>query len=265
MNAMRGVLLLAGVAAVAGVAAGCFTTPPRPDDDAAPAPDDADTVLPGPRVLQDTTRSRNDGPSLAYTISIAPEANYVLVTAQIGGTCSNPAPPIATIEARDEAMTTYPLTSIATITGTPCSADGSHAELFELRSPPEGSLEIVIALVGIAPSLHSAAIAFANVDPDNPARATATTSGDSARTSVSVDAMAGDLVVNTLGHGQTIDSPGPKQMELFRTNVDGTTTLNNSSASTAPGRNGAVEMTWEARAVGQWQSIAVALRTPGAP
>ena len=262
MKAMRGVLL---IAAMAGVATGCFTRPPRPADDAAPAPDDADLVAPGPRVLQSSARSRNDGPSLAYTISIPSEADYLLVTAQIGGTCSNPAPPIATIEARDESMTTHPLTSIATITGTPCSADGSHAELFELRSPPEGSLEIVIALVGIAPSLHTAAIAFANVDPDNPTRATATASGDSARTSVSVEARPGDLVVNTLGHGQTIDTPGPKQMEIFRTNVDSTTTLNNSSASTAAGGSGEIEMTWEARAVGQWQSIAVALRTAGAP
>lgn len=254
---MRAVLFL--------LVAGCFSKPPRPDDDGS-TPKDGPSVEAGPRVLQHTTRSRNDGGSLSYTISIQDEPDrYLLVTVQVGGSCTGTVPPITLAEAQDPAMNSLPLTSIASIPGTPCNEFGAQFELYELRSPPVGSLSINIALAGIAPALHSAAIAFANVDGTTPTREIAHATGESALTSVKVDAVDGDLIVNTTGHGTALENPGPKETEIFRTNVDSTTTLNNSGASIVVGRTGLVEMTWEAVGVDQWSSISTPLRSPGAP
>lgn len=242
------------------VMAGCFTKPAPPgggDPDAAP-------IEPGPRKLQHTARSRNDGASLTYTISVQDEPDrYLLVTAQIGGNCIDVVPPIITAEVRDTAMNVYPLVSITNVRGVPCGVDAAHLELYELRSPPAGSLAVTIALATQPSSLHSAAIAFANVDQITPTRPIASATGESVLASVVAEAEPGDLVVNTIGHGQTLQNPGPNQTEIFRTNVDSSNTLNNSGASLAPGA-GFVEMTWEAAAVDQWQTIATPLRTAGA-
>jgi hypothetical protein len=52
-----------------------------------------------------------------------------------------------------------------------------------------------------------------------------------------------DLVVDTIGQGTGIDSPGSGQTSRFVRNVDTTNTQNNTAASTAPGAS-SLALTW---------------------
>lgn len=204
---------------------------------------------------------KKQGNSLSYSITVpetAPDP-YLLVTIQVGSNCDDSAPPINLAEVQDANLTSLPLTSITSVTGTPCTGN-THSELFELRHPAPGTYQVVVAVAGIAPSLHSAAMVFAAVDPENPVRTTLTATGEGALTAVAIPSDESDLIVNTVGHGATIESVGPKQTELFRNNIDDETTLDNSGASIEPGTGAMVEMTWQAASVDQWQTISTALR-----
>ncbi len=219
----------------------------------------------GPRFLREQPADRKQGGSLTYLITVPDEPDcYLLVTAQVGSNCDDTAPAINLAQAKNPQAQLLTLTSIASVTGTPCTGN-THSELFELRAPPPGTYEITVAVAGVAPSLHSAALVFANVDPTTPTRTGATASGASAFSSVVVDSHVGDLIVNTTGHGAPLETAGPRQTEIFKRNVDTTTTLNNSSASFAAGTGAPIEMTWNAQAVDQWQTISTPLRSPGAP
>jgi hypothetical protein len=243
--------------------AGCFSKPPRPSGNTGDGGADDDAKLDrGPRVVFQQAASRVQGSSLTNQATV-PDAldRYLVVTLQIGASCDVAAPSPILAQAEDENGTVHPLTSIATVLGTPCG-ETSRSELLELRAPPAGLLEITVALDGIADSLHSAAIVFAGIDQVTPTRESSTAEGEGAFTSVVVAAEAGDLVLTTLGHGAAIETAGPLQEEVFRLNRGNETTLNNSAASTAPGA-AILTMTFEAIGVDQWQSIAIPLRPSG--
>lgn len=203
--------------------------------------------------------------SVTYSISVPDEADpYLLVTLQLGTHCDDTAPPVNLAEVQDQDGASQPLVSIAAIDGTPCLGN-SHSELFELRAPAPGTYAVVLAVAGIAPSLHSAALVFAAVDRANPIRETATAAGEGARATVSIASEESELIVNAVAHGTALDKPGPNDTEIFRRNIDSSTTLNNSGASLTAGTGAQLEMTWEAGGVEQWQTISAALRAAGEP
>ncbi len=249
-------------AAVLVLVAGCFSKPPRPDVGDAGL-DGASSAR--PRLVDTLPAARTQASSVTYSITVPEEPDpYLLVTLQVGSNCDDTAPPLATAEVQDQNAVAQPLVSIATLTGTPCLGN-TRSELFELRTPAPGTYSIVLAVSGIAPSLHSAALVFANVDQANPTRGTATASGEGAVATVSITSVESDLIVNTVGHGTTLETPGPEATEIFRRNLDSSTTLNNSGASFAAGTGEGVEMTWEAVGLDQWQTIVAALRAAGEP
>lgn len=240
---------------------GCFAKPPRPEGEPADGPADGDATD-RPRLAAAQPASRTAGSSLSYSITIPDEPDrYLLVTIQIGTNCDDSAPPITNAELH-AGIDIVPLVSVAQLISTPCGGN-THSELYELRAPAPGSHEVVVAVAGTAPSLHSAALAFVNVDGAQPIRAQTMATGDSAMSSVAIASEPGDLVVNTVGFGAAIDGPGASQHEIFRRNVATTTTLHNSAASFASGTGAQLDMTWDAASVEQWQTISTALRAPG--
>ncbi len=250
--------------AVLVLAAGCFTKPPRPDGASGDAGTDGASSA-RPRLVDKLPAARQQASSVAYSISVPDEPDpYLLVTLQVGTHCDDAAPPLLTAEVRNQIGEVQPLGSIANITGTPCLGN-THSELFELRAPAPGTYEIVLSVAGVAPSLHSAALVFANVDRESPTRQTATASGEGALAAVLIPSVESDLIVNAIGHGTTLEPPGPNATEIFRRNIDSSTTLNNSGASFAAGTGDLVEMTWDAVALDQWQTISAALRAAGEP
>lgn len=257
MIGMRAVVVL--VALVTG----CLSKPPRPSGDPGDGGLDGDARPgTGPRVIASLGGSRAAASSLTTTIEVPDRPDrYLLATVQVGSDCATVAPSTILAQVEDADGTLHPLMPIASISGTPCGQT-SRSELWELRAPPAGGLEVTVALDGIAMSLHGAAIVFAGIDQTTPTRAPASASGEGAFTSVEVAAEAGDLVLTTVGHGTTIETPGPLQKELFLVNHGTSTTLDNSSASTAPGA-ALVTTTFEAVGVDQWQTIAVPLRSSG--
>lgn len=249
--------------AVLVLAAGCFSKPPRPDELGDAGADGAGSAR--PRLVDKLTAARSQASSVTYSISVPDEPDpYLLVTLQLGTHCDDTAPPLALTEVHDQDGASHPLVSIATLTGTPCLGN-THSELFELRAPAPGTYSVVLSVAGIAPSLHSAALVFANVDRANPIRQTATASGEGALATVAIASVESDLIVNTIGHGTTLEKPGANSTEIFRRNIDSSTTLNNSGASLASGTGGLVEMTWEAVGLDQWQTISAAVRAAGDP
>jgi hypothetical protein len=75
-----------------------------------------------------------------------------------------------------------------------------------------------------------------------------------------VTSAAGDLVVNTVGVGSSVVSPGGGATQRFVNNVDSSNTLNNSGASTAPGAAGTKTMTWNVVTSDVWQTISSSLQ-----
>jgi hypothetical protein len=244
------------------LAAGCFSKPPRPE------PGDAGVdgaASARPRLVDKLAAARSQASSVTYSITIPDEADpYLLVTLQLGTHCDDTAPPVNLAEVQDQDGASQPLVSIASLASTPCLGN-THSELFELRAPAPGTYAVVLSVAGIAPSLHSAALVFANVDRANPIRETATASGEGALATVAIASEESDLIVNAVAHGTTLEQPGPNATEIFRRNIDSSTTLNNSGASFAAGTGDLIEMTWEAGGLDQWQTISAALRATGEP
>lgn len=249
----------------AGVAllclAACFSKPPRPLDSDAPAGDGPIISGTEPRMIARQPAARNNGNTLSYSITVPDDVDrFLITTVQVGGDCNEIMQATASVSAFD-GTSSIPLTMLVAIEGTPCSTT-THSEQWQLLAPPVGSLRIDVVLAGTAMALHSGTTIFAGVDQATPARGSIATSGESARADIAIDALAGDLVYATVGHGTTLDMAVAPDKEIYKRNVDSSTTLNNSGASTATG-DGLVEMKWDAVGVDQWQMLATTLQPSG--
>jgi hypothetical protein len=89
-----------------------------------------------------------------------------------------------------------------------------------------------------------------------PLRATAQASGAGTSSTITVASAPGDLVVDFIGQGASVNTAGSGQTVLYRDSVTSGSTLVSSAASSAVGAASAVTQTWTFGAVDEWQDIA---------
>ena len=226
--------------------------------DASVGGDDATDAGAGPADFAAATVASGAGASsLTYTLLIpaAGTNRFLLVSVQLGTNCpSGVVPSITGVTYNGVA-----LAQVATIVGTPCGTTTTRSDQWQLVDPSPGSHNVVVSLSGTAQSIHSGAMAFTGINPTIPVRAWKTLAGAGTTASVTIGSAPGDIVVNTVGQGNSVTSPGAGQTERFLKNVDTSNTLNNSGGSTAPGA-AMVTMTWTFGSSDEWQSISSSLR-----
>jgi len=193
--------------------------------------------------------------SLIYAFDVPDGADRALiVSVQLGSSCVPATPEITSV-----AYAGRTLAPIASIVGTPCGTDATRSEQWLLVAPPVGTADVVVTLSMTAQSVHSAALTFTGVDQADPVRDVGTASGAATLSTVAVTSATGDLVVNTVGQGNSIVGPGAEATLRFLTNVDDSNTLNNTAGSTIPGGEPAISTTWSFGANDEWQTISTSL------
>jgi len=202
-----------------------------------------------------TVASGSNTSSLTFSLTIPTgSSRFLLVSVQLGTSCSLGSPDITSVTYDGVA-----LTQITSIVGTPCGPSTTRSDQWELVAPATGTHDIVVELSANAQTVHSGAMAFTGIDQLAPVRGSASASGAGTSSSVTVASAVGDVVVNTVGQGNSVSAPGPGQTPQFLRNVDSSNTLNNSAGSTAPGAE-SVSMTWTFGSSDEWQTISSSLR-----
>jgi hypothetical protein len=230
----------------------CFTKPERPSDSTA----DAAAPTTGLRVVSDRHGNSTNMSTMSYRILVPPgDALFLLVGVHAGAQCADTIPTVIQVTA--DAMD---LARAAEVVGTPCGANAARSEHWSLAKPPVGdNVQITVVLAGPAQSLHTSAIVLDGVDLTDPVRGSATNTGRGADSSIAIDSAQGDLVIDTIGQGNTISNVGAAQQRLFIENHSADTTLDNSAASSKPGAP-LVTMIWEFAQDDEWQTIATSIR-----
>lgn len=225
------------------------------------APDGApDAARVSPPVLVASTNARTAGTSsLSFLLTVPPGADrFLIVSAEIGSKCMDPSVAMVT-------GVTYagvPLQRIDAVTGTPCGANVTRSEQWQLVAPAMGTNDVVITLSEPGLTLHSGALVFTGSNQTTPVRASMTGQGANPEASVVVPSAIGDLVVSTVGQGDSIVSTGLGQTPVLLLNESSANTLDNSAASTAPGAAPVVAMDWRFEVSDEWQMIVCSLQPP---
>jgi hypothetical protein len=115
-------------------------------------------------------------------------------------------------------------------------------------------------LSALAVTLHSGAVALTGIDQTSPVRASMTASGTAATSGVVIASAPGDLVVDFVGHGTSINLPAMGQTLIYLHNVSAVDTLDNSAASSAPGASPSITMGWAFGTSDEFQALAASLR-----
>lgn len=244
------------VAALAGCA---FNPAPPIATDGPPLVDAAgdapiDAAPQPPSFTASAVTSQEDAALVTLPVTIPDGAGrFLIVAVQLGAGCNDMIPSVVSV-----LYDSVALAQLATISGTPCGA-GSRSDQWHLVAPATGTHNVVVALSGNADSVHVGALAFAGVNQVTPVRGTATASGAGESSSVVIASSVDDLVVNTVGDGNSVSGPGTGQTQRYLRNVDSSNTLNNSAASTAPGAS-SVAMAWKFGANDEFQTISTSLR-----
>jgi hypothetical protein len=180
---------------------------------------------------------------------------YLLVTVQIGTNCPAANPTVASVTYAGQA-----LTRVTSIDGTPCGPLVTRSEHWHLIAPPRGTANVVVRLSGVAQTIHTGAFVVSGVNQNNPVRDSATMFGTGLSSMIVVASDPSDLVIDTIGQGRGIVTPGASQTMRYVNNVDTSNTLNNSAAATSAGAV-FVTATWTFVAnPDEWQAIATSLR-----
>jgi hypothetical protein len=233
-----------------------FVSPDAADDppDATDGPHVAAPVLVG-----SAKEHIGDSSTLVFPLTVPPGADrFLIVSVAIGSMCGDASVPTVT-------GITYagaPLKPVDVITGTPCAANATHSEQWQLVAPAMGTNDVAIALSGPGQTLHGGALIFTGVDQTTPVRASMTGRGANMAATVVVPSAIGDLVVSFVGQGDSINETGTGQTPAFLQNVSSSNTLDNSAASTTPGIVPVTAMDWIFGSSDEWQMIACSLRPP---
>jgi hypothetical protein len=231
----------------------CFTKPDRP-----PEPADIDGPSARPHIVGKNRGNNITSATMSYPLAIPAGDSLLLIAGvALGANCTEPIPSVLEISAGG-----VQLTRLESIVGTPCGG-GSRSEQWILAQPPAGDMVLVtFVLDAPATSFHTMAMAIDGVHPTQPIRNSATNFGRGTTSTVVVDSGATDLVIDTIGQGGAISGPGAAQNREFQMNQSGDTTLDNSGASSKPGADGRVTMTWEFSQNDEWQTIATSIKSP---
>lgn len=230
------------------------TIPDAPTPDA-PTPDAPSAA---PMVVDHNVQRVTNDSILPVTLTVKEgAARYLLVSVAIGSSCSDTS--VATVTS-----VTYgsvALERIAQIVGTKCSATATRSEQWGLVAPAVGTSDVVVTLSARAASLHVGVLDLTGINQAMPVRKPAAVgSGNSSTGTVSVMSDVGDLVVSTVGDGDSILGPGGGQTQEFTSPGSGSNTLDNAAASTAAGASPMVLMDWTFGIADEWQMIVSSLR-----
>ncbi|MCX5745107.1 MAG: hypothetical protein NT062_21690 [Proteobacteria bacterium] len=194
--------------------------------------------------------------SLAYPLEVAAgEDRALLVAVQLSALCSTPDTGVVLSVTYGDAS----LTPITSITGTPCNASATRSELWLLRAPAIGQADVIVTLSARS-IVHSGAIALAGIAHDDPVRAFTVASGQGTMSMINVPSAAGDLVVNTVGHGTGISGVADGATLCFLDNASPNSTLDNTAGSAILSEGPSVTSTWSLAGDDQWQMISTSLR-----
>ena len=155
-----------------------------------------------------------------------------------------------------------PLKRVDAITGTTCGANVTRSEQWQVAAPMMGTNDVAILLSESGRTVHGGALSFTGVNQTTPVRASMTGRGANLAASAVVPSALGDLVVSSVGQGDSIVSAGMGQSPVFIQNVNSDTTLDNSAASIAPGAAPVVSMEWTFGLTDEWQMIVCSLQPP---
>ncbi len=194
---------------------------------------------------------------LAFPMTVPPgNERFLVVGASVPSDCATPTPNITAVTYNGTA-----LTRIATITGTPCGTTVTLTEQWGLIAPDVGTFNVVITLDGAAPfTIHGGAMSFTGIDQTNPVHHTNAMSGNGMTSAVPVGSVSTDIVLSTVGQGDSILDSGTGQTHRYIQNVDSSIDLNNTGGSTAPAIQGATMMSWTFGHPDEWQQISTSLR-----
>jgi hypothetical protein len=181
---------------------------------------------------------------------------FLLVTMHIGSSSTETSVPSVSSVTFGNGV----LTSVNAVLGTPANTRVTRTEQWQLVAPQVGTHDVIVALSGPALTLHSDAVAFDGVDQLTPVRMSRASSGEAAISTTTIDSEVGDLVVDSVGQGNGIVSPGSCQTVLFVDNVGTNNTLDNSAASTEPGSTPSTIVTWMFAGIDSWQDIVTTLQ-----
>lgn len=201
----------------------------------------------------------SDSSTLVFPLTVPPGVDrFLIVSISIGSACTDTT--VATVTGVTFADVS--LTPIEMITGTPCSAKATRSEQWQLVAPAMGTNNVRISLSEPGLTVHGGALLFTGVDQTIPVRASMTGRGGSRAATVAVPSAVGDLVVSSVGQGDSIIGTGTGQAPAFLQNSSADNTLDNSAASTAPGVAPTTALDWIFGSTDEWQMIAASLRPP---
>jgi len=214
---------------------------------------DASTGGPPQLLVQKTGHTGSGALMQTLTLSIPPaDRTVLLVDVGLSGD-ANFAPVIETIS-----FAGLPLTFIDRAMGVPTQPT-TVSELWQMVAPPAGNNEMVqITLSSPGLSFHAGAFVFEAVDQTAPVRSSVPGSGRGSAATGTIASMPGDTVLGVVGAGSAITLTDGAQ-ELYKDNVSSAYTLDNSSASTAPGAD-SVTISWTLAQLDNWQTMLVSLR-----
>lgn len=244
-------------AAAAALMAGCHFAPGGVVAEDAPEPgSDAVVRVPVSLALAEHHHD-NDTDELSYHVDVPALADgFLVVSVEVGQNCGDGAAP----SVGSVTLEGTPLLLLKQVVGTQCNANATRSAHFGLVAPPAvDDQEVVITLSESAPAVHSGVFLFEHVDPAMPVFGAASATGQGDASTLDIESEPLDLVLNTVGQGDHIDSAGAGQVELYTSNSSNGFTLDNTGASTQPGA-ATVTATWEFGNADEWQSISLSLR-----
>jgi hypothetical protein len=215
--------------------------------------------VPPPLLVASTNARTSDTSSLSFLLTVPPGIDrFLIVSVGVGSACGDLS--VATVTGVTYAG--VPLERIDAVTGTPCSANVTRSEQWQLVAPAMGTNDVVITLSEPGLTLHGGALVFTGSSQTTPVRASMTGQGAGMEASVAVLSAIGDLVVSTVGQGDAIIATGIGQTPVLLLNGSGANTLDNSAASTALGAAPVVAMDWRFEISDEWQMIVSSLQPP---
>ena len=226
----------------------------------APADVMVDAPINPPFLVNALFGNTEDASTLTYPMTVPPGANrYMIVSVQLGSDCHVLEPDISSVT-----FDGIPLTQLATITGTPCGMTTTRTDQWVLVAPPTGTFPILVTLSAVtAYSVHSGALAFANVNQTTPVRMSVNATESGTGSFLAIPSTLGDLVVTTVGYGGNfITGAGTDQTIAFNDSEGGGDTLDNAAASTQPGVSPSVAAFWSGGSNDEWQLIGTSLEPP---
>ena len=193
--------------------------------------------------------------SLSMGVNVSSSRNTILlVSVEVSANCGDAAIPATT----SVTFSGAPLTLIDSVGDLVCSSVDARTELWLLVQPAFGMGTVTVTLAAADKFVHAQTMVLQDVDIAQPIRTTAHAFGMSATPSVTVVGAPGDLVIDVVGSGCSIDSPGPGQLPIAVDNSNCLYDLGNAGTSEGVASDVTTTMSWTVMP-DHWQTLAASI------